>query len=118
MSGPRTYTLASITWPKSVWRGEEHTLDELSVVVREDGVFGEFVVAWIDLDRRRYPSGATQVQVFSDGWSAFHRIGLSEQLAALNDKDPTPAEFIALLERLGFKPSEYHGRMATTSGSG
>lgn len=110
MKGHGEYTLASTSWPASVWNpGHDRLVDELNVVdgAEGGGAHGEFMIRWVPLGHSNGPS--TRVDAFSDGWALAHEV--LGWLLVYADEDPTPAEVIAVLEEHGFKPSEFHGRL-------
>ena len=112
MRDVRTYTLSSVSWPRSIWvrSGEEHMHDQLYIQVPKSA---EVIVEWWNLETSAPPAAA--VRAFYDGWP-----GLRQVLAILDKMpqvNPQPRDVISRLEAQGFKPSEHHGQEQRASRS-
>ncbi len=94
-------------WLSQAWHAKPNLAnskykDEIHIGLYEEGggTGGEFSVQWFELGGKLCP----RIALYSDSWKLFKEFSdLFEYLPKFNEKDPSPLEFAAALDCLGFE---------------
>ena len=106
----KEYVWSRTAWLPSVWAGgSDRITDEVILTVHGSGYSADFAVRWHELGNAGNLRNCPRVEAFSDSWKGLDQV--MPALIILDDKDPTPEEFIREIERFGFEPGEYHGQL-------
>jgi len=75
----------------------------LSLHSKDGGVYGEFMVVWVNLNNRLVP----RLEAFDDSWRVLACFSdLLDRLAEVDSENILPNEFIEILDSLGFINSD------------
>lgn len=104
------------TWPIQPLRRDQRRVEEITFrfdPVEGGGTYAEAVMRWYDLSRvdahidaqKRPP--VPRLEVFQDSWEMLHLAGLLPKLASFEaagqNRELSPAEFVAILRSSGFE---------------
>jgi hypothetical protein len=103
---PRRYVVLSKAWYgkaclKNSTTGNGHipVAEEVTITIDEGGLSADCGFVWEELQREP----AAKFEAFHDSWLALSYVdGLLVAMAELGDKNPSPDDICAMLDRLGF----------------